>query len=185
MKLVFAAALIASVSGAAHAQAPFHCPPSGASLLTSEGQNIVFTRQDGLSCLYRLGGVGAERGWFAGVISASAGYAERYREEFSKVWPAQVGSKVVFDAINGTEGWHNEIFVRERKAITVPAGAFDVLVIDVTQEGNRSNLHKSTLRYYWAVDFGFPVKHEPILERGAWGPNFTPKPWEAEKITRP
>ena len=67
--------------------------------------------------------------------------------------------------------------------LTVPAGTFDVLVIDVTTEGIRANNHKSYGRFYYALDFGYPVKYEPVLERGNW--STPPVAYEAVAITKP
>ena len=183
MLKVLLVALLFAFPAAAQDQFQFKCPQPGTVITFSDKSVVTFTRSDGLSCFYKVAD-GPERGWFASAYSATNLFAVANRETISRLWPAKIGDRVSFHTLNGTTGWNNEIIIREKTKLTIAAGTFDVLVIDVIEEGNRGNIHKSVRRFYYAPDLGFHVKFEPILERGQWGSG-TPTPLEAVKVTLP
>lgn len=162
------------------------CPDAGTHITLNDGTALSFTRSEGLTCFYRTPGNSEERGWYASVFSAGFSYAKDYRTEIAKLWPARVGNRVTFQPMDGgMQGWQVDLVIREKTKVTVPAGTFDVLVIDYITEGIRSNFHKSTRRFWYAPEVGFHIKYEPILERGSWGFTPEPKPFVATRVVKP
>lgn len=178
--ITLALALAASSQASAQEAIAFKCPAPGVTITFSDNSFRTFTRQEGLTCFYKLPN-NTEGAWMAGVASPASTLGARFKAEIEKIWPARVGARSEFLQ---HEQWGYQIIIRERKVISVPAGTFDVLVIDVVEEGIRQNMHKSIRRYFYAPDVGYAVKYEPILERGVWG-GTAPQTVEVIKISSP
>jgi hypothetical protein len=188
-KVVLVVGLTLSVPVNAQETLAFKCPSQGATMTTSVNSVLTFTRQEGLTCFFKRRDSDTESPWLGGVTSPTSNLATQFKTEIEKLWPVRVGTKT--DQLQtgaGSAGRFGYVIsFPERKQITVPAGTFDVVVIENLTEGlSGRNKYKSIFRYYYALDVGYHVKFEPILVQGSWPTSApTPVPWEATKITRP
>jgi hypothetical protein len=178
-QIMLAAAVVTSTAATAQEAIPFRCPTPGTIMAFSDNTSRTFTRQDGLTCHYRTSD-NRDGSFFAGIVAPNHALMARFKGDIEKVWPARVGYKSDFMQL---EAWGYQVIVRETTRITVPAGTFDVVPIDLTEEGIRQNMHRSYKRYYYAPSLGYAVKYEPVLERGAWGGSNAPRTIELMRVS--
>lgn len=180
MKIFFLAVLLLAFSSPLNAQ-DFSCPTPGTKLTTSNGNMLTFTDRAGMTCNY-LNSSGEPSGFTAGVIAPRSPNATDFAAKFASLWPAAKGKEISFQTGNllSLEYFYR---IRGHERIKVPAGEFDVVVIDHEQRGIRDNnrfLAKFT--FYWAPEVGYLVKYDVEQVRGAY--RVAPKPWEAVSITK-
>jgi uncharacterized caspase-like protein len=101
--------------------------------------------------------------------------------EAEKIWPLVIGKEVTFPSSRATLSWRQTIKVLRRDKILVPAGEFDVYVIERHEKGLAGNSFDGVYTYWYAPSEGLVVKFDLSVKAGPG----ESKGWEAEGIIRP
>jgi hypothetical protein len=169
-----------------HAQdaIPFSCPKPGTIIEATNGGKITFGESDGLTCRY-TNRAGQPVARVAVVIDGDDPNAKTYKDEFPKLWPAKVGNQISFaTAVTGGIRYTNSYTVQSVESVTVPAGTFDVVVLQHERVGGSASArYRHLANFYYAPTVGHMVKFEFNLLQG--NRRDAPQNWEAAKIVIP
>jgi hypothetical protein len=166
MKSIIAAAILATVAGAASAQtAEFKCPANGTQF-TYKGDNFggvnTATGQDGNACLFSRVSNGKTETlrvhW--GLIGSVDAQGDSFANgiDLKSLWPLKIGNTTTSTVtVVGREGKSYTstvtMLVAAFEKITVPAGTFDVFRVEETKAGSTAqNIH------WWAPALANSVK---------------------------
>jgi hypothetical protein len=114
-----------------------------------------------------------------GLWSSAADTASTHRTGLRRLVPFAVGKESIYQSQSNTGAWRNTWRVLAEETITVPAGRFEVWVIERIQEGLFNNSHRSEQILYMDRVTGAVVKTVSRTVRGTGGP---PSSWEAITI---
>jgi hypothetical protein len=148
--------------GALPAAAEFHCPVAGTVIRNSSGGQLTFTEPNGMRCGY-TDEAGQKRERYALFAD---GYGPLARKEMDALWPLTVGKTVSFQvretmSVNyaGSSPDRREDFVVNRQErIAVPAGTFDTLVVEWTEQETGPNPTGALVTLWYSPGVGYVVK---------------------------
>lgn len=175
----------ASSPTAAVAQAitPATCPRSGAVLRTTTGREFTFLGRDPADpelCMWTVtGGRGVTRAFYG--LWPTGDTQEFHRAGLRRMQPLAVGRETSYQSRAQNSAWQHTWRVIGQERITVPAGAFDVWVVERIEQGMFNNGFRGEQIYYVDQQTGAVVKLLSRVVRGDGGYNAS---WEAVSYTR-
>jgi hypothetical protein len=180
-----------------------NCPPAGTEVMTTEiqasGRPIRYEGQDGLWCLRSRGGrpISSELGHL-GFFQRQGEHDDvfdKFLTAAAELWPITPGKETGFQyagvsgGLGGGSQRDNRLYafefsVGDATRITVPAGTFMVVPIEILQRGTGGNYMALQSTYYYAPELGTNVKFDYRVVSGT-GPTRAPAPWELVSIKPP
>jgi hypothetical protein len=154
-----------SAVSAQDAGVPFACPKEGTVFETSRGSTRTARARDGWVCSFDVaGGEGFSR--YGHFINAEGTAKDDYGDKIVALWPLKVGTKSVFSRSLGSGDREITLEVKEKKKLVVPAGEFEVILVEVTNRAiaSKGTGYHATDQYYYAPSVGTYVKYDYILE---------------------
>jgi len=140
----------------------FRCPAVGTVIRNSTGGQLTFTEANGLSCAY-TDETGQKRERYALFAD---GYGPLARKEMDALWPLKVGNSVSFQVretlpvqyAGSSPNRQEDFVVNRQERIAVPAGTFDTLVVEWTEQETGPNPTGALTTLWYAPGVGYVVK---------------------------
>lgn len=162
------------------------CPDRGTKMTVSSGMKLEFEGSDGLTCNIKNMGTGNPFSfygliWYTGTLPDNW---NEVRQALNSFWPLTVGKTVSVDDTLGSNAWTNTFTVVGRQSLSVPAGTFDVFVVNYRYAGvlGTAKGDAAMITLYVAPKLGYFVKRD--FQRLAGNPQVSPS-WEATTVTPP
>jgi hypothetical protein len=151
---------------------PFRSPPPGTSFDTTLGTYRI-DGAEGTNLLRRSDEANLNTTWVGGLVgfSSADNILEAAKQDFSRLWPLEIGKTIRFD-INRRDGgvWNNVFTVERMETVKVPAGTFSAFVIS-QQERAINGSYSAAYTYWWSPALGFPIKRDVRFVTGSSAPS--------------
>ncbi|NKE45152.1 hypothetical protein HB662_10205 [Roseomonas frigidaquae] len=167
---------------AAASAVPADCPPANTVIRTSIGSEFTYLGRDPSDaefCVWRARDrLGRD---LHNLRPVPAGTEAFHRAGVRQMLPLSVGRVAQYQSRSSDGAWNHTIRVVSADTVTVPAGRFDVWVVERIEEGTFNNGYRGEQVFYFERGTGVLVKQVSRLVRGTGSPGST---WEAVSITR-
>lgn len=182
-----------TATAGAHLPQGFACPPAGAVLAMDDGTELRFlgaVPDDPEVCRFAssAGPPGAPpTAALYGIWNAASDSAAKARAALRELFPLAAGKSARFTVLGEVAGaWDNVFTVKERRTLAVPAGRFDVWVIEYEQDGRIAS-HFVGREFLSLADNGMIIRREGTVVQGAVpaGSRFAAPPSQAVSIRMP
>jgi hypothetical protein len=163
---------------------PALCPPAGSVLRTTDGRQFSFLGRDPTdpeTCRWSTAGVATVSRQLYGVTPADGVLARESRIGLRRLFPAATGKSTTYSVQTSTGFWNITWCILAEQQITVPAGTFDVWVIENIEEGQLGNIYRGERIFYIEKSTGMAVKVTSRVVRG----QANLANWEALSVQRP
>lgn len=174
-----------SAVSAQDAGAPFACPKDGTVIERSSGSTWTSTARDGWVCSYKPSD-GNAFGRFGHFVGADWSLRHTAGHQIQSVWPLKVGNEAKISTSDASLTRNLNIEVKEKIKLKVPAGEFEVYLIEVnnsTKSMRGGTTFDVIYRYFYAPSVGTYIKYNYDIKTGTL--SNPARPWEATKITVP
>lgn len=159
------------------------CPPSGLIMRTTEGREFHFLGRDPSDseiCLWSTTGSRSISRQLFALWPATASTGQFHREGLRPLFPFAAGKSATYTAATTDGFWRYNWRVIGEQRITVPAGEFDVWVIEFTEDSSTGAFRGERMFYIDKVTH-VPVRVDSQVVRGRAA--YT-APWQAISMTR-
>jgi hypothetical protein len=149
---------------------------------TSGGREFLFLGADPVDpevCVWSVQGVAGISRQIFGLANAASEHAALLRRNLRPLFPLTVGASTEFVIQTSSGGWRYRWRVTESRNITVPAGTFDVWVLEALEEGQYGNIFRGRRTFYIDKFTNLVVRYDVETMQG-W-PGYG-APWVALRI---
>lgn len=163
---------------------PAICPPLGTEVRTTDGRLFSFLGRhpgDPESCRWNASGVNRVSSFLHSLISSEMETAPAYRVGLRPLFPLATGKSVTFTVQRSAGIWKNTYRVLSEQRLTVPAGTFDVWLVERIEEGMFGNSYRGENIFFIEKNTGLIVKVVSSVVRGQGSLGN----WEALSVRRP
>ena len=163
---------------------PAMCAPQGTEVRTTDGRVFSFLGRhpsDPESCRWNTQGVNRVTSFLHSLISSETETSPLYRVGLRPLFPLATGKSVTFTVQRSAGIWRNTYRVLGEQRLSVPAGTFDVWLVERIEEGMFGNTYRGENIFFIEKDTGLIVKVTSSVVRGQGGLGN----WEALSVRRP
>jgi hypothetical protein len=162
---------------------PADCPPAGLIMRTTEGREFTYLGRDPADpeiCVWSTLGSRTISRQIRGLWSETAETGRFHREGLRPLFPLATGKTAAYSTSTSNGFWRFNWRVLGERRITVPAGTFDVWVVEFTED-SITGAFRGERMFYIDKATHSPVRVDSAVLRGnaAYAPS-----WQAISLTQ-